>query len=417
MNYELWKQQLSKPEILALLSEGTIVTPFELIEEIVDKLPVQWDNPNLKFLDPVCGRGSFLFVIKNRLMQYHSEQHIVENMLYGMDISQQNVAFAKAVLNTENKYKDNIECGNSLEKEWNMKFDVVVGNPPYQSETTGNDPTSNRVSGKRNLYDKFLYMADSLAPTWAMIVPSFWLGRPNHKLHKDILSKCSEVMNTTSHFPNINGVTTCALIKKPKVPNTIRVVNGDVITEWPHSQVMGFVDSVIVTLLNKTKRNVMLDTIHFQSNEFIRSKIVEGSATPIVDITGPSSSPSPTYLISSIPLHQKHVGKPRLVLNWNGSKTGLGVVKVLDKPDAVISASCVALVCNSITERDNLLVVLNSKLFRFIVRMVKTSATNNKATFKHLPLVDLSRSWTDEELYAHFNLTKQEIDLIESTIK
>mgnify|MGYP000576302149 CR=1 FL=1 len=83
MNYELWKQQLSKPEILALLSESTIVTPFELIEEIVDKLPVQWDNPNLKFLDPVCGRGSFLFVIKNRLMQYHSEQHIVENMLYG----------------------------------------------------------------------------------------------------------------------------------------------------------------------------------------------------------------------------------------------------------------------------------------------------------------------------------------------
>jgi len=33
-----------------------------------------------------------------------------------------------------------------------------------------------------------------------------------------------------------------------------------------------------------------------------------------------------------------------------------------------------------------------------------------------IPAVDLSRSWTDEELYKHFNLTEEEIKLIEETV-
>ena len=61
--------------------------------------------------------------------------------------------------------------------------------------------------------------------------------------------------------------------------------------------------------------------------------------------------------------------------------------------------------------------VFNSKLFKYLVQENRTSGFVQIYVVKNLPYVDLSRSWTDAELYAHFNLTEEEINLIESTIK
>lgn len=294
-------------------------------------------------------------------------------------------------------------------------FDVVVGNPPYQESTYGNDPSSNRVSGKRNLYDSFMFLADTLVNEyWALVVPSFWLGRPAHKLYKSFLSRCDYLINTSSFF-NIVGVDTCALlVSKNHTPNTT-IVNGGVTTVWPSNQIMGFVDRDLSILIQKcVAGHQTMDSIHFQCNDYVRSKIIESdNGYPIVDITGNSNDRDPVYKYSTTPFTQRYLNTPRLVLNWNGSKTGIGAIKKINLSNAAISASCVALVCDSESECENMLSVLNSQLYRFIVRCIKTSATNNKATFKYLPMIDFSRSWTDEELYEHFNLTQEEIDLIE----
>ena len=68
-------------------------------------------------------------------------------------------------------------------------------------------------------------------------------------------------------------------------------------------------------------------------------------------------------------------------------------------------------------EAEMCLIVIKSKLYRFMVQSCRYSASIPAALFKALPGVDLTRLWTDAELYAHFNLTQEEIDLIEMTVK
>ena len=50
-----------------------------------------WKNPKLKWEDPTCGNGNFLVEIKTKLLEYHSKDYILENMIYGADIMRDNI--------------------------------------------------------------------------------------------------------------------------------------------------------------------------------------------------------------------------------------------------------------------------------------------------------------------------------------
>jgi len=47
-------------------------------------------NPDFKFLDPTAGNGNFLVALKTKLMQYHSEDHILNHMLYAVELMEDN---------------------------------------------------------------------------------------------------------------------------------------------------------------------------------------------------------------------------------------------------------------------------------------------------------------------------------------
>jgi len=74
---------------------------------------------------------------------------------------------------------------------------------------------------------------------------------------------------------------------------------------------------------------------------------------------------------------------------------------------------------NNEDEAETLKKYLTSKLVQFILKHTKTASTLSVNFLRghSLPKVDLTRSWTDNELYEHFNLTEEEINLIEETIK
>lgn len=51
-------------------SKGEVFTPFKLINEMLDTLPIEvWNNPNLKWLDPANGIGNFPVIVVQRLME------------------------------------------------------------------------------------------------------------------------------------------------------------------------------------------------------------------------------------------------------------------------------------------------------------------------------------------------------------
>ena len=72
-------------------STGEVFTPPWLVEEMIDSYPIEdLKDPNATFLDNSAGSGNFLMGLKNRLMKYHSEEHILNNMLYGVEYMEDN---------------------------------------------------------------------------------------------------------------------------------------------------------------------------------------------------------------------------------------------------------------------------------------------------------------------------------------
>ena len=64
---------------------------MELVEYMIDDIDVELlKDPESTFIDNSAGCGNFLVGLKQRLLQYHSEEHILENMLYAVEMMEDN---------------------------------------------------------------------------------------------------------------------------------------------------------------------------------------------------------------------------------------------------------------------------------------------------------------------------------------
>jgi len=143
-----------KPKDVEKKIRGEVFTPMKLVGEMLDTLPKEiWKNPNLKWLDPAAGIGNFPVAVYMRLMEglinvkgYEDEEkrrkHILENMLYMVEIDKTNVFMMRKIF-CGKIYKLNIFEGsfinfspnkNNIFKKINIdiKFDIILGNPPFQ---------------------------------------------------------------------------------------------------------------------------------------------------------------------------------------------------------------------------------------------------------------------------------------------
>ena len=71
---------------------------------------------------------------------------------------------------------------------------------------------------------------------------------------------------------------------------------------------------------------------------------------------------------------------------------------------------------NSKKEAINLKRYIETKFFRYMVYLMKSSQNMSASTYSLVPLQDFSKTWTDKELYEKYKLTQEEIDYIEETI-
>jgi len=101
-----------------------VFTPNSLINDMLDKLPEEvWSNPDKTWLDPCAGIGNFSVQVLKRLMEGLSQwepngevrkKHILESMLYHVEMNPESVAKLQKVLNPEGKYTLNVHCGDFL---------------------------------------------------------------------------------------------------------------------------------------------------------------------------------------------------------------------------------------------------------------------------------------------------------------
>jgi len=68
-----------------------VFTPMIICEEMVQMIDLEKiKNSNSKFLDNSAGSGNFIIALKNELLKYHSEEHILNNMLYAVELMEDN---------------------------------------------------------------------------------------------------------------------------------------------------------------------------------------------------------------------------------------------------------------------------------------------------------------------------------------
>ena len=132
---------------------GEVFTPLVLIEEMLDKLDYYYkqehnisifENENLTWFDPASGIGNFQVCIFYRLFDGLKEKipdedkrkkHILEKMIYVSELNPKNVYIYKLIFKG---FELNINEGNSLElnikKKFGIdKFDIIIGNPPFNN--------------------------------------------------------------------------------------------------------------------------------------------------------------------------------------------------------------------------------------------------------------------------------------------
>jgi hypothetical protein len=68
-----------------------VFTPMDLVESMIDDISLELlQDPNSTFIDNSAGCGNFLIALKNRLCQYHDEKHVLDYMLYAVEMMEDN---------------------------------------------------------------------------------------------------------------------------------------------------------------------------------------------------------------------------------------------------------------------------------------------------------------------------------------
>ena len=138
------------------LKYGEIYTPFSLIKNMMSLIPeFYFKDPNLKWLDAGAGSGYFSIYLFNKLdiglktiitEQEKRHQHILQNMLYMVEIKNTNILKLKNLFGN----KSNIFNEDFLFYKSSIKFDFIIGNPPYNADGIKKVPTNNNKSKKED---------------------------------------------------------------------------------------------------------------------------------------------------------------------------------------------------------------------------------------------------------------------------
>ncbi|WP_454859579.1 Eco57I restriction-modification methylase domain-containing protein [Promicromonospora soli] len=492
-------------DCLAQLSNDEVPTPPTLARAMLDLLPDEvWHNPNLIWCDPFSKSGVFLREIATRLLVGLAEwepdfkkrrDHIFRMMLHGTSITEMtgilsrrslycsrdasgeksvvqfdteagNLPFIPAAHTIKNgrcttcgapaelergasreNYAYSLIHGTYPTKEMStMKFDVIVGNPPYQIGTEGFGATASTI------YHLFVENAINLDPRYVlMITPSRWFsGGKGLDEFRDRMIPDRRIK---------------ALVDNPKIYDCfpgVKIRGGVSYFLWDRNhdgdcefstRVDGKIRSTMMRDLREGDGVIVRDnralTVIRKITSYGVSKRVEdvSSVTKPFGLTMRSNYPGsvPEPFEGSIPLiYANKVGYSRpdqiqrnhqWIEKWKvllprvssgdtaTDDEGNIVDVVLGEPIALAPGSActqtyfIPGMFDTRTETENFARYLATKFVRFLVLQRKTTQDVTPDRFRFVPMLDMTRRWTDEDLYALYALTEDEVAHIETTIK
>mgnify|MGYP000757674500 FL=1 len=491
---------LYKPDVLSCLadlSNDEVFTPPSVANDMLDMLPQElFESPDTTFLDPVCKSGVFLREIAKRLIKGLEDKipdlqeridHIFQKQLYGIAITeltsllsrrsvycskypnskysvsqfddvQGNIRYKNVAHEwvkgkccfcgaTESEYgtqkRDGMESHayefihtTKPQEIYNMKFDVIIGNPPYQLSDGGGMGTS-----AVPIYQKFVTAAKKLNPHYiSMIIPSRWFSGGkglddfrNEMLHDKSICKLVDYFDSNDCFPGVD-------------------LSGGVCYFLWDRQYSGICD--VENVFSNTKTKLSRPLLEDGCSSFIRfnsainiyrkvKHLSNGSFEQIVSARKPYGITSAEKIeeyqsqesvrIYAYPTNG-YIDKKRISQNNGFEYYKIFIAKaygergsfpylVIGKPFIGEPYTCCSETYlqigafKNIETAQNAMSYMKTKFFRFFVLFKKNTQNAAKGVYEFVPMQDFSKPWTDEELYAKYNLTQEEIDFIESMIR
>ena len=497
---------------LANLSADEVFTPPKLAAAMLDILPQDlFRRPDTTFLDPVCKSGVFLREIARRLNEGLKDQmpdgqarinHILTKQVFGLAITELTAMLSRRSVycskKADGKYSiataftkpdGNIRlpkadhtwnasgkcesCGvnqgeyerdESLEtyaypfihgidptEVFNVKFDVIIGNPPYQLDTGG----AGRQA--KPIYQLFVQQAKKLQPRFmTMILPSRWfaggMGLDEFResmLADDRLRSIDDYLSASDVFPGIGlkgGV--CYFLWDRDNRGPCRVTTH--FKDWP------------VSIATRTLLEEGVDVfIRFNEGLSILRKVaaVETGSGKSLELPEAKQFMKLVSSIGAFGLDSTFRGKEKksgndLKVYRNG---GVGYVSrseianeraVFDKwkvfigragpgtgnqdtyPHRIISTPFIGEPgsisswtymyigpFDTKTEAESVLSYLSCRLTRFLILLHKPSQDTTRKVYSFVPVQVFDQPWSDEKLYKKYSLTKDEIGFIEKIVR
>ena len=497
--------------IANLSSDEVFTPPWlvnEMLDMLEDNCPGIFSDPSKTFLDPACKTGIFLREIARRLFEGLKEvipdaeerrTHILERQVYGIAITELTALMSRRTLycsrDASGKYSAVQMCGEEgnvrfrdightfdkrgkchfcparrellgreerIGKEvyayefihtdipegiFHMKFDVIIGNPPYHIHT-GSDPENHQKS--RPIYDRFVLNAIRMRPHYLlMITPMKWLSQePTTETLRNQLIKAGhlrilhEFNDSHQCFPDnsvegavgyylwdssYQGATTIFRHTENDLVSKASIDYRDA-TTFPKDEICASIMSKVqskgyesFSSLVASRKPYGLESnffkTHHETNESVRNNA-------FIKVLGQDSS------VNTLPADYPF---PKSEGLW---KYKLFIPKALGSellwrkiPSKIISEPWIGMPGQACTE--SLLEVgpfdseemckrcfayVRTRFFRFMTGLSKVSQNMSKKTFSLVPAIPLDRRWDDQSIYSLFELSSAEISYIENLV-
>lgn len=486
---------------LANLSNDEVFTPPKLVNEMLDLLPVElWSNPNATFLDPVCKSGVFLREMAKRLMsglekhipdQQERINHIFTKQLFGIAITeltsllsrrsvycskiangkfsvcdtfqneQGNISYERMEHTWRNgkcincsASQDEYDRENALEtyaynfihidnpeKLFNMKFDVIIGNPPYQLSDSGHGRSAAPI------YHYFIQQAKKLNPKYlTMIIPARWYaggkgldGFRAEMLNDRRIRKLVDFENSNDVFPGVDvagGICyflwnrdnqgTCEMTN---VINDIKIRNERILNEFPilirHGRAVPIIRKILsfnensgrrLSDIVSSRKPFGLPTNYKPANQGIPCWFIQKIGlqyAAIQDVSDPNNYLDKwKLLIPPAPIAgQTDFSKP-ILFYYNGN------TRIARPGECCTESWIIAGAFDSENEILSFKSYLFTKVVRFLLLQSVISQHVTKDKFSFIPDIgDYDKIYTDEFLIDKWNITSEEWEFIDSKIK